>query len=64
MRWPWTWWIERQRRASVLARQAACDHASTFSFGCTLGVTRCDKCGKMFGLDKAWKKLNADWEIT
>lgn len=35
----------------------ACDHQSTFSFGCTPGITKCDKCGKLFGV------LNINAEI-
>lgn len=32
------------------AEREACDHHATFSFGCTPGVTRCNKCGKLFGV--------------
>lgn len=39
------------------ARKDACDHQSTFSFGCMPGITKCDKCGKMFGV------LNINTEI-
>lgn len=33
-----------------------CAHLSTFSSGCTPGVTRCDKCGAMFGLEMALRE--------
>jgi len=36
--------------------QDNCDHNSTHSFGCMSGVTRCDKCGKTFGIEKAFAK--------
>lgn len=45
-------WIEARQLARN-EKRVACDHKSTFSFGCTPGVTRCDKCGEVFGLEKA-----------
>jgi hypothetical protein len=37
--------------------QESCDHMSTFSFGCLPSVIRCDKCGKLFGVEEALKKI-------
>lgn len=41
----------------------ACKHDGTFSFGCNVGVTRCDKCGKMFGMEHILITINADEQI-
>lgn len=47
--------VERARHASEIVRRKPrplnrCKHDGTHSFGCNFGVTRCDKCGKMFGI--------------
>jgi hypothetical protein len=50
---------ERVLRMRLEALQATCVHGP-MSFGCTPGVTRCDRCGKVFGLTEALLRQAAE----
>lgn len=54
----WRGWHEALEHCDFTGE--VCNHASTFSFGCTPGVTRCDKCGQMFNIENIVPMLSDD----